>query len=448
MISPILVQRLNNSQWAASEAAVKRLVHHFSPELVSHRAPKITDWRRLHDYLVIRSGDAYVITSRSTGRLKSWCDESHIILQDSGLAIDPHQMSPDTDALKKIVPTESKLPEILTSAYTAQIMVRTVQDIARLAIEITAGFPEAAFLFPQASNSAARTWQRRLEAWTDEPVSFFSGPGQPLTTRLSTCPYPAALRCNFERAPICVFLGAPSVHWRFSQLVSQTGVQRVYVVRPAGQYLGSIAEEELLHRIGPCVDEAMRGRCRHEIHILRFGGNLAMSFSRVPVKVDKNKLFIAHEARNETLARLAVRLSNNHFPDASKRTAVWVLVEHLQHAKRLAALMPGWPVVSRDDNHRLLEGNSIVTLSALAGCREAPAAKIVNGTGGAPSSTLLHRLTTWAKARWPVKLYDLSDGFCRDAASLGKGRMDAYRRAGAIFRGIDRSTVKHALSGR
>ena len=241
-----------------------------------------------------------------------------------------------------------------------------------------------------------------------------------------------------------------SFHQRLKVLGRQPAMERLYLIRTELDSISRPDEAELLHRIGPMIWKFGRyePRAQHVCHIVTFGGRTPKEKPPRGFHVDKRRLYWRHFRRNQLVANLARQLATD---EESLRTLptnrqhVVVLVEVTDHARKLAALLPGWPIITQDVATEPIPPRCIITLRAAVVCPTLAPLYFVNACGGAASPWLESWPDERALARTAVRIIDLSDGFSGVAATLSRGRQASYKRTGAVWRPLDNRLLKPAL---
>ena len=241
-----------------------------------------------------------------------------------------------------------------------------------------------------------------------------------------------------------------SFHQRLKVLGRQPDMERLYLIRTMQDLVGKNDEAELLHRIGPMIWEFGRHqpRAQHLFHIVNFGGKQPNEPLPWGFRVNKLSRYWRHSRRNQLVANLARQLATDDEafrPLPVNRQHVVVLVELTEHVHKLAALLPGWPVITQDNVSSPLPPRCIMSLTAAEACPTLAPLYLVNACGGPASPWLESWLDVRAVARTAVRIVDLGDGFSGEAATLSRGRQAAYKRAGAVWRPLPRHILKPAL---
>ncbi len=343
------------------------------------------------------------------------------------------------------------LPELLSLNFSGQFEVKSPRDVPQLVRALTSGFPDASCVMAFPSYDAAAVFGDELQRIVPEPVTLMRGLGQRPRSRLVVSTYQALLTGDHREFPLVIVPHWPgSVHQRLKLLGRQPAMERLYLIRTEQDSISDDNKAELLHRIGPMIWEFGRHqpRAQHIFHTVTFGGRRANENPLRGFQLDKQEVYWRHSRRNQFVANLARQLSDDgeaFRPLAAHRQHVVVLVEVTEHADKLAALLPGWPIVTHDDMTVPLPPRCIMTLSAADACPTFAPLFLVNACGGPASAWLESWLDERALARKAVRLVDLGDGFSGEAATLSLGRQAAYKRAGAVWTRLPKHILKPAL---
>ena len=438
----------NRYDYTIPMEAYRAIQHRFPQQFVCPQ--QNVEWREDLDYTIHLHGDRVSIQTRAPFQLQKWLEEAgypaHIKLVPPG----PHLATVDAERLNSLINPKWHLPELLGIHFSGQFEVSSSRDVPQFVRALATAFPLAPCVMPFPSSDAAAVFRDKLQQIVDEPVTLMRGLRQRPRSRLVVGTYQAILGANYQHTPLVIVPHWPgSFHQRLKVLARQPDMERLYLIRTQQDSISDNDEAELLHRIGPMIWEFGRyhPRAKHIFHIVDFGGRQRNENPPRGFQLDKRKLYWRHTRRNQFLAILARQLSSEEQAFRSlpaDRQHVVVLAEVTEHASKLAALLPGWPVITQDQATSPLPPRCIVTLIAAAACPTLAPLYLVNACGGPPSPWLTSWLEERALAQTAIRLVDLSDGFSAEAASLSQARQAAYKQSRVHWRPLAEPILKPA----
>lgn len=332
--------------------------------------------------------------------------------------------------------------QMLADCRYGQVVGGDARQKYSYAALLCAAFPLAPVVLVVASRVEVEQVAAALEVRLQEPVHRAYGIKAGPQCRITIATYWAFRSEDLRDAPFIIVPnwrpGFPS--WMKS-LIWGPYLERLYFLRTDDEQISEHDRDGLFGRVGPVLIEPQAtGTTSHAFSIYAFGGKASLPIEprSVPVDralIDKRKLYWRHRRRNQALAALAAALDVGAGP-------VSLLVETLEHAQKLSALLPGWPVIWKDSRPDDLPANTIVTLTAAADWPAFRPRWLVVSMGGPPSPWLGGWLSRIADGGHAVQIVDLTDGFDSRAVRLASARQTAYCNAGCHWRPLPKSDVQ------
>lgn len=330
----------------------------------------------------------------------------------------------------------------LTHYRYARLVLHNDRQKWDYAALLCAMFP-APIVFVVASHDELEHVVAELTSRLTEPVDRLVGLKPIPQYRIMVATWQAYSSLELMQAPFVILptwrAGFP--RW-MKRLLLLPFADRIYFLFTSSDVVTPSEQDGLLARVGPVLIAPDRvDGVRHVFSIIPFGGMPAVRHhERQPDErrrdpLNKRKLYWRHRRRNQAIAAVAEAISS-----ASTSTAV--LVENLEHAQKLVAMLPGWSLVRRDSRPDELPIRSIVTLTAADSWTKFRPNRLVIACGDGPSPWLESWLTEMRDVGHQVQVIDLADGFDARAAALAEARKAAYRRTGCRGRPLPKSVER------
>lgn len=382
----------NRYTYVVPIGAYRAIQHRFLPHLVHPN--EYVHWRQDLDYIIRLQGDTVAIQTRAGFQLQKWLDEAGYSARLTLMPPSPHLATVDAERLDRLIDPMWHLPELLSIHFTGQFEVSALREVPLFVRALASAFPEVTCVMPFASIDAAAEFRDELRRIVDEPVTLMHGLGQRPRSRLVVSTFQALLTGDHRESPLVIVPRWPgSFHQRLKVLGRRPAMERLYLIRSEQDSISDDDGAELLHRIGPMIWEFGRHepRAQHVLNIVNFGGQQPNEPLPRGLQVDKRKLYFRHTRRNQLVANLTRQLAADREgfrPLAAGRQHVVVLVEVTEHARKLAALLPGWPIITPDEATEPIPPRCIMTLSAAAACPILAPHYLIYACGGPASPWL------------------------------------------------------------
>jgi hypothetical protein len=380
----------------------------------------------------------------------------HMALREAGYQVeieDLREPSPrfvvDEDHVARLGGSQRAIVAAVAREHLGQIEVRGPSDAAKVAARICRAFPRARILLATATKRAAWRLWHHLQPRLHEPIG---------------------LRAGNTRHP-----GGRLLVSTFALLPGDTDGEWDALIVPRGE--DAVTESAIHHyrrivfpRVYAFVDPHRRPDVHDDLRLVCLAGPVIHTLcpSRVPTRVvlvpgpgrpprtwgspleRKRALYWHHKERNELIATLAralvagddtVLCRHGLAADAARRTStgtprVAILVESLEHGRRLARLPPGWalsalPTFDGPLPQKHPRGAPQIVTMSYAAIRRVRADILIRASGGdGPLDVRGFPARAGVTGAREALVVDLLDAHAPIAAAVSRCRMRDYARLG------------------